>query len=303
MMITPEYLKKGDKIAFVAAARKISPKEIESAKIWFESLGFEVIVNSGLFDVDHQMAGSDEHRTFELQRMLDDESIRAIIAVRGGYGTVRIVDKLDFTKYVSHPKWIIGFSDITVLHSHIQQNYGIETLHAIMPFNFINNNLTIESLDSLESALTGKTIEYEYPNTLPYREGSANGVICGGNLSVINSLAGSISDIETHDKILFIEDLDEYIYHIDRMMVRMKRSGMLAGLSGLIVGGMTEMKDNTIPFGKTIPEIIMQAVNGYNYPVCFGFPAGHMDDNRAIILGRETQLTVNDKVIFKQSKK
>lgn len=294
-LIQPPYLKKGDKIGILATARKISKQDIEPAIAILKSLGLEVVLGKNLFRSDNQFSGTDEQRAADLQAMLDDPSIKAIISARGGYGTIRIVDKINFKKFKKQPKWVIGYSDITVLHSHIH-NMGIETLHATMPINFKKNK---EATESLHRALFGKKLTYEFKAHPLNRKGEAKAEVIGGNLSLLYALAGSDSDIDTKEKILFIEDLDEYLYHIDRMMLNLKRSGKLKDLKGLIVGGMTDMKDNTIPFGKTAEEIILDAVKEYKYPVCFNFPAGHIDRNLALYLGRKIKLSVgkNCKVI------
>jgi muramoyltetrapeptide carboxypeptidase len=294
-MITPTYLKKGDKIAIVSPARKISPAEIEAAINIFKSWEVEVVLGKHLFASYNQFAGSDEQRLADFQQMLDDESIRAIICARGGYGTVRIIDNLDFTRFRANPKWIVGYSDVTVLHSHIHEHFGIETLHAVMPINFkykCDSNPSI----TLKKALFGKGLAYHIQGEKYNRKGSSKGPLVGGNLSILYSLTNTVSDIKPNGKILFIEDLDEYLYHIDRMMVNLRRSGKLEGLAGLLVGSMTKMRDNDIPFNKTAYEIIAEAVEDYPYPVCYNFPAGHIEDNRALILGREVTLDVVDGV-------
>lgn len=293
-MTQPSYLKKGDKIAIIASARKISLEEIKSAIAIFEKWGLEVVLGKNLFKSDNQFSGTDDERAEDLQTMLDDESVKAIISARGGYGTIRIIDKIDCTKFQLHPKWIIGYSDITVLHSHIH-TLGIETLHATMPINFTLNTAATESL---RKALFGEQLKYETETHHLNRKGICEGELVGGNLSLIYALTGSVSDIDTHGKILFIEDLDEYLYHIDRMMMNLKRSGKLSHLAGLVVGGLTDMKDNAIPFGKTAEEIILDAVKEYNYPVCFNFPAGHVDENMAIFLGKRTLLKIENKTIL-----
>jgi len=293
-MKTPSYLKQGDKIGIVACARKISKDELQVAIDLLTIWGLEVVLGKNLFNSENQFSGSDRERTEDLQMMLDDDSIKAIISARGGYGTIRIIDNIDFTKFTENPKWIIGYSDITVLHSHIH-NFGIETLHATMPINFGKNQ---EATETLQRSLFGKEVHYEIVPHLYNKEGSAEGELIGGNLSLLYSLTGSVSDIDTNGKILFIEDLDEYLYHIDRMMINLKRSGKLEGLSGLIVGGMTDMKDNTIPFGKNAEEIIYDAVKEYNFPVCFNFPAGHIDRNLAMRLGKKMNLEVTHTKVF-----
>ena len=300
-MITPSYLKRGDKIAIVAPARKISNFEIANAVKTFKNWGLEVVLGKNLFNSNNQFAGTDEERKSDFQQMLDDPTIKAIIAARGGYGSVRIIDKLDFSKFIKNPKWIIGYSDITVFHSHINTNFEIESLHAIMPINFSDEEKSKVSAESLRKTLFGEKIFYSINNSKYNRKGITKGILCGGNLSMIYSLIGSQSDINTDGKILFIEDLDEYLYHIDRIMMNLKRSGKLDNLAGLIIGGMNDMNDNKIAFGKTAIEIISEHVSEYNYPVCFNFPAGHRKKNYALILGREATLEVNRKVnlVFK----
>jgi muramoyltetrapeptide carboxypeptidase len=295
-MITPPYLKKGDKIAIVAPARKTSPAEVETAFRIFRSWGLEVASGDHLFSSFNQFAGSDEQRQADFQQMLDDSSIRAIICSRGGYGTVRIIDRLDFTSFLQNPKWIVGFSDVTVLHSHIHRHYNVETIHAIMPVNFKDKCDSSPSLSTLKKALFGKEISYNFPVEQYSRKGSCKGQLVGGNLSILYSLTNTNSDISTNGKILFLEDLDEYLYHIDRMLMNLRRSGKLDGLAGLIIGGMTKMHDNEVPFNKTANEIIAEAVEDYPYPVCYNFPAGHVNDNHALILGREVKLEIDNKI-------
>lgn len=290
-LIHPPFLKKGDKIAIVASARKISMQELQPAIDIFKSWGLEVVLSKNLLGSDNQYSGTDAERTQDLQDALDDNTIKAIISARGGYGTIRIVDKINFTKFRLQPKWVIGYSDITVLHSHIH-NFGIETLHATMPINFLVNT---EAVETMRKTLFGEKLKYEIEKHPLNREGFAEAQLVGGNLSLLYALTGSNSSLHTKGKILFIEDLDEYLYHMDRMMVSLKRSGKLSDLAGLIVGGMTDMKDNQIPFGKTAEEIIMDAVKEYKYPVCFNFPAGHIDKNLAVVLGRTVRLIVGEK--------
>ena len=295
-MTTPGYLKKGDSIAIVAPAGKISKEKINAAAKTFESWGLKVVPGKHLFRAYHQFSATDQERAADFQCMLDDKSVKAIICARGGYGVVRIIDRLDFSVFVKNPKWIVGFSDITIFFSHILTNYGIETLHAIMPLNFPDSDKENESLLTLRKALFGEPLNYTFSSFPLSRKGEGEGVLTGGNLSILCSLIGTKSDIDTDSKILFIEDVGEYLYRLDRMMWHIKRDGKLERLAGLIVGGMTEMKDNEIPFGKNAYEIIAEAVKEYNYPVCYGFPAGHTDDNRALILGRKIKLTVNDDI-------
>ncbi|MDG1476447.1 MAG: LD-carboxypeptidase [Vicingaceae bacterium] len=298
-MQKPANLKQGDKVVILSTARKISKAEIGSAEKVFEAWGLEVVLGANLFNEDCQFSGTTDQRITDLQSALDDETIKAIFCARGGYGTVKIIDELDFTSFKNNPKWIVGYSDVTVLHDHINQNFNVETLHATMPINFPSN--TKQSLDSLKNALFGENLNYDFDTNQMNRNGDAEGEVVGGNLSIIYSLTGTNSQIETTSKILFLEDLDEYLYHIDRMMMNLKRAGILENLAGLIVGGMSNMNDNTIPYGKTAKEIILDAVNEYNYPVCFDFPAGHIDDNRTLIMGRKAKLSVSGNCSLKFS--
>lgn len=291
-MEKPVRLKKGDKVVIISTARKISEKEIEPAVKVLESWGLVVVCGANLFNEAAQFSGSTIQRTLDLQNALDDKSVKAIICARGGYGTVKIIDELDFSKFIIQPKWIVGYSDVTVLHNHINQNFNIQTLHATMPINFTTN--TNESLESLKMAFFGEKVTYNFEQHKLNRKGEGKGEIVGGNLSIVYSLTGTESQIDTTGKILFLEDLDEYLYHVDRMLMNLDRAGILAGLSGLVVGGMSDMNDNAIPFGKTAKEIILEAVADYDYPVCFDFPAGHIADNRTIMMGSEAVLSVGD---------
>jgi muramoyltetrapeptide carboxypeptidase len=249
---------------------------------------------NGLFSESHQFAGTDEVRTKALQELLDDNTVQAIICARGGYGTVRIIDTLDFAAFSKHPKWLIGFSDITVLHTHIWQHYGIATIHAAMAFSFQPDRIDEENATTLHAVLFGENSTYSFAPDPHNRAGTAKATLLGGNLSVLYSTLGSPSDLDTKGCILFLEDLDEYLYHIDRMMMNMKRNGKLSNLAGLVIGGMNDMRDNTIPFGKTAHEIIAEHVAEYKYPVAFGFPAGHEKKNLALVFGTEYALEVKD---------
>ena len=294
-MIRPPYLQSGDSVAIVAPARKIERHEIDAAVRLFRSWQLDVVLPPHLFDADNQFAGDDHIRALTLQEQLDNPKIRAIICARGGYGTVRIIDRLDFTRFAKSPKWLVGYSDVTVLHSHIHRHLDIETLHATMPINIHADadSTHYPAIETLRQALFGDTLTYSLPSHPLCRTGSAHGQLVGGNLSILYSLCGSPSDIDTNGKILFIEDLDEYLYHIDRMMMNLKRCGHLAHLAGLVVGQMSDMHDNAVPFGATAEQIIRDAVAEYDYPVCFNFPAGHNGvDNHALILGRPATLTV-----------
>ena len=292
----PPYLKKGDTISIVAPARKIAKAELQFAIDTFKKWGLKVVLGKNLLKIHHQFSGTDEQRTADLQQALDDKNISAVISARGGYGTLRIIDQLNFSKFKKNPKWMIGYSDITVLHSHIHNNFGIQTIHGTMPINFIKNE---EAVESLRKALFGEPLSYSFEKHKLNRKGNCKGELVGGNLSLLYALCGSSSDIDTKGKILFIEDLDEYLYHIDRMMLNLKRSGKLKSLAGLVVGGMTDMKDNTIPFGKTAEEIILDAVKEYKFPVYFGFPAGHIERNLALKLGSKVSIEQGKEVVLK----
>jgi len=288
-MILPSYLKKGDVVAIIATARKISEEEIQPAVSFLNDSGFKVLLGSNLFEQCNQFAGTDKQRIDDLQWALNHPEIKAIFFARGGYGSVRVIDAIEFTEFKKHPKWIVGYSDITVLHNAIHQ-IGVATLHATMPINFFKH---ADATQSMINALMGNHVVIKTNHQLLNKCGESSGILVGGNLSLIYALSGTNFDLNTDDKILFIEDLDEYLYHVDRMMMQLKLSGKLKKLKGLIVGGMTDMKDNAIPFGKSANEIILDAVKEYDYPVCFNFPAGHIDDNYALYLGKETKLTVS----------
>ena len=260
---------------------------------YIRSRGHNPVYDERLFDSCHQFAGDDEARAALMQEYLDRDDIDVILCARGGYGTVRIIDKLNFDKFLQKPKWIAGYSDVTVLHAKLQ-SLGCESLHSTMPINFADN--TAASLDSLFDAIEGKHITYQIPSSEINIKGKAEAQLVGGNISVLYSLLGSDIFPDTEGKILFLEDLDEYLYHIDRMMTALQRAGKLDNIKGLIVGGLTKMHDNNIPFGMSAEEIILEKVKTKNIPLCFGFPAGHIDDNRTLILGKTTLLEVGDTV-------
>jgi muramoyltetrapeptide carboxypeptidase len=295
-MTQPPYLKAGDKIGIVAPARRITFDEVHPSIKLFQKWGLEVVLGTYIFSIDNQFAGSDIQRKSDFQQMIDDPSIRAIICARGGYGTVRIIDDLDFTGFRRNPKWIVGYSDITVLHAHINKHFGIETIHSVMPVNIKETTFEDDPFESLRKALFGEKLFYTIPITFRFKTGLSEGILTGGNLSILYSLMGTASEVDTSGKILFIEDVDEYLYHIDRMMMTLKRSGKLDQLNGLIVGGMDRMNDNEIPFGKTANEIISEVVSEYDYPVCYNFPAGHGEINLSLILGRRIRFKVDKNI-------
>ena len=288
-MITPPFLQKGDTIAIVSTARKNIDDNLKPTIDLLEGWGLNVKIGKTIGLDYYQLAGTDDQRAADFQEQMDNPNIKAIWCVRGGYGTVKIIDKLDFTKFKQNPKWIIGFSDVTVLHSHLNR-MGIESLHATMPVAI--PRATDEAKNSLCAALFNDKLEYTLDCDALNHIGKVKGELVGGNLSILYSLLGSESAVDCNDKILFIEDLDEYLYHVDRMMTNLKRNGCLSGLKGIIVGAMTEMKDNEIPWGRNALEIIEDAVKGLNIPIIYNFPAGHIRDNRALIFGRQVTIEV-----------
>ena len=290
MLRQAPYLKKGDKIALVSTARKITAQELELSIRTFESWGLVVVLGKSIGASACQFAGSDEERIQDFQTQLDNPEIKAIICARGGYGTHRILDHLDFNEFMKHPCWIVGYSDVTVLHSHVNNYLAVQTLHSTMPISFKSN--TPESISTMKNALFGEAFRIQCEDNSLNRKGSVEGIIQGGNLSILYSILGTKSGFNPEGEILFIEDLDEYLYHVDRMMLALKRAGKLAKLKALIVGGMSDMNDNAIPFGKNAQEIIAEHVAEYDYPVCFDFPTGHTSDNRAIIFGSKVKLEV-----------
>jgi muramoyltetrapeptide carboxypeptidase len=287
---TPPYLQPGDTVAITCPAKKL-PRDINDAVNLLKSWGLNVILGETVHASWNQFAGDDELRCNDFQRFLDDPSVKAIFAARGGYGTIRIIDRLDLSGFSNDPKWIIGFSDITVLHSHIQSLYKTESIHGQMPLT-IREGSEI-SLETLRKALFNEEINYSYKSQAKNRSGEAEGILIGGNLTLLVMMAGSVSEQDFSGKILFLEDVGEYLYSIDRMMWNLKRAGKLKNLKGLIIGGFTELKDNDIPFGQTAEQIIMDHVKEFDFPVCFDFPAGHIPDNRALIFGRMSSLKVD----------
>ena len=290
-MKTPEYLRKGDTVAILATARKIDLTTLQPAIQLLQSWGLNVVTGKTIGKELDQLAGPDWLRATDFQEMLDNPTIKAIWAAKGGYGTVRIIDRIDFTAFKKKPKWIVGFSDVTVLHSHVN-NMDIETLHGIMAISA--GTASTEAIESLRQSLFGEKPMYHIPAHPFNKTGKAKAEIVGGNLSVLYSIIGSKSEVDYKGKILFIEDLDEYLYHIDRMMMNLKRNGYFDGITAMIIGGMTSMNDNDIPWGKDALEIIQDVLKDYKFPVIFNFPGGHLKDNRALILGRTVSVEVSD---------
>lgn len=294
----PPTLKKGDTVAIIATARKIDAATLQPGIKLLESWGLKVILGKTIGKEQNQLAGADWQRATDLQEMLDNPAVKAIWAAKGGYGTVKIVDRVDFSRFKKNPKWIIGFSDVTVLHSHMNR-LGFQTLHAMMAISA--PSATTAAKESLRKVLFGEQLSYTIPSHAYNKTGKAKGELVGGNLSVLYSIQGSNSEVDFKDKILFLEDLDEYLYHIDRMMTNLKRNGSLKNLKGILIGGMTSMNDNDIPWGKDALEIIQEIVKDLNIPIAYNFPAGHIKDNRALILGGTISFEVTEKetkVIF-----
>lgn len=292
MIFIPPYLKKGDTIGILCPSGFMPFEKAQTCINTLQQWGYKIKIGNTLGNQFHYFSGTDEERLQDLQQMLDDVSVKAILCARGGYGLSRMIDKLDFKKIKKNPKWIIGFSDVTVLHAHLNSKIKIASLHAPMASAFNKDGNENEFVRSLHNALTGKKMNYTCtPNTLN-RNGNATGELIGGNLSLIAHLMGSSSEINTKNKILFLEDIGEYLYNIDRMMVQLKRAGKLENLAGLMIGGFTEMKDTTIPFGQTVNEIIFDKVKEFDYPVCFDFPVSHSEKNYALKIGITHKLTV-----------
>ena len=290
----PTYLKKGDTIMIVAPAGFVPDStEIEPGIALAKSWGLEVIVGNNAFKKHNHFAGTDAERQSDLQFALDNNNIKAIWCSRGGYGTVRIIDQIDFTAFEQHPKWVVGFSDITTLHSTIH-NLGIATIHATMPGGM--KRASDEAKQTLYKALFGYSYDLEIPTNRLNKMGNAKGMLIGGNLSILNSMIGSFSEVNMNGKILFIEDVGEDLYRVDRMMYTLKRTGALKNLKGLIVGDFDYDVEKDTLFGGTHREIILNVVKDYNFPVLFDFPAGHVRDNRALIFGKEIHIEVNETV-------
>ncbi|MFY9280484.1 MAG: LD-carboxypeptidase [Bacteroidia bacterium] len=289
------YLKKGDTIGIVSPARAIEAAQVEPAIRFFEKHGLRVLVGDNAYNRHGQMAGSEEDKIQDIQGFISNPEVKAIISTRGGYGCVRIIDQLDLGPLAEQMKWFVGFSDVTVFHSHIHQTYGTPTIHSTMPINMTENPTEEEKIsnETLIDCLFGTDISYDLPGHHLNQSGDASGLLVGGNLSMLYSLCGSASDIDTRGKLLFLEDLDEYLYHVDRMMMNLKRTGKLDNLAGLIVGGMSDMRDNTIPFGKDAEQIILEHTVEYGYPIYFGFEAGHQKLNKALRFGLRAEIKDN----------
>ncbi len=292
--ISPPSLQKGQTVHLISTARKIIKEDIDIAVNTLESWGLKIKEGKNLFSESGQFAGTDEQRADDLQEALNDPETNAIICVRGGYGTVKILDLIDFSEFIKNPKWLSGFSDVTALHTHLHK-LNIQSIHSTMPICFATDDAI--SIESLRKILFDEQIKYYFsPNSLN-RNGFCEGVVIGGNLSLLCNVIGTESDINYDGKILFIEDTDEYLYHLDRMWVQLKRAGKLKNIAGLMVGQFSKLHDNEIAFGKTIEEIIFEAVKEYNFPVCYNVPIGHSNENIAIPCGRNASLNVREREV------
>ncbi len=290
MFICPPFLQKNSAVALIATAKNFDKKEIKDALTILSSWGLNVSVGPNAYKHYNQFAGSDVERQSDLQWALQDDQIEAIFCIRGGYGTARIIDNISFKRFQKKPKWIIGFSDVTTLHASIQK-LKIQSIHGLMPLSYGKKEYAT-SLQKLKETVFGKKLSYKIAPHSLNKLGTVSAPIVGGNLSIICSLLGTTNEFETKNKILFIEDVGENLYRIDRMLIQLKRAGILKSLKGLIIGHFTSMEDNKIPFGKNAYEIIKEAVTEYDYPVCFGFPAGHEAENMPIFLGATAELSV-----------
>ena len=301
-VIFPKFLQPGDTIALVSTAKKVDFSIVENARKHFEHWGFRVMIGESATASFHQFAGDDKVRIKDFQNQLNNPDVKAIVCLRGGYGSVRIIDQLDFSEFVKKPKWIVGYSDVTAIQNHILKTCNIASLHAEMPLKFPKFPNTNDSLEALKNALFGTFEPLQLPPHPLNKIGSAQGELVGGNLAMLCSLLGSSSEMDTCGKILFLEDVGEYLYAIDRMMMTLKRAGKLDRLAGLAIGQFTDWQDNAIPFGKTAYEIIAEHVANYDYPVLFDIPAGHGEINKPLIFGGRYTMDVTEQsgVIFLQ---
>lgn len=290
-MLRPAYLNSGDTIGIISTARKMQADELDYAVQQLNNAGFKVKIGKSIGLTNDQFAGTDAERLNDLIEMLEDEEVQAILCARGGYGTARMLRNLPDGAFRKANKWICGFSDVTALHN-LCAKEGLQSLHAIMPISF--NPESVDSVESLINALKGQPETISVPPNQLNKSGVAEGLLAGGNLSVLYSLRAGKLDLDFQGKLLFIEDIDEYLYHIDRMLLNFELSGVFKQICGLIVGGMSDMNDNSIPFGKTAEEIICEYASKYAIPVAFGFPVGHTDDNLCMVLGANAQLRVDD---------
>lgn len=303
-LIQPPYLKAGDTVAIVAPSGILKNRigEIEKAKLLLKSWGLNVVIGKYIFNQENHFSGTDDERCEDFQNAMDDPKISAIWCARGGYGAVRILDKLNYTKFKKNPKWVIGYSDITALHSQIH-NEGFESIHAMMCTSLQDDEKTIkETISTFKDALFGKPLLYTLKGSSYNKTGTVIGELVGGNLSILQTMLGSKTSIDTSGKILFIEEIGEYKYHIDRMLQSLKRAGYFDNCKGVIIGDMTKIRKNTTPWGSSIEQLIIDVLADYDFPVAFNMHAGHAKDNRALVFGQNVELTVNkgqSTIIFK----
>lgn len=298
-MKQPPYLKKGDTIAITCPAGYMPKEKAQACITVLQQWGYEVLVGKTLGSRSKTyFSGTDEERLNEFQAMLDAPEVKAILCGRGGYGVGRIIDHLDFTAFKKNPKWIIGFSDITIFHAHINRNFKIATLHSSMASAFNDGGHKNKYVQSIKAALEGKKTAYSCKPHRLNHTGKTTAELVGGNLALITHLIGTKSDYQTKGKILFLEDIGEQHYNIDRMLHQLKRSGKLNDLAGLIIGGFTDMQDTERPFGKKVHNIIHDLINEYKYPVCFGFPVSHDKENLALKVGASYQLSVSKQTVL-----
>ena len=281
----------GDLIAIVAPAKQIEQEYVTHAQQLLETAGYNVLIGKHCLGNHHYFSGTDKERLSDFQQALDNPAVKAILCARGGYGCIRIVDDIDWSHFVKNPKWIIGFSDVTILHQRIQL-LGFPSIHGTMPLNFQENSK--EALNTLFEAIEGKNPRITIPSNKYNIQGETTGNLVGGNLSILYGLIGTNDEVNYEGTILFIEDLAEQLYHLDRMFYAFKKAGILNKIKGLIIGGMTDMKDTAIPFGSNLEEIILYHCKELAIPVAFQFPAGHINDNRALLLGKKVKLTVEN---------
>jgi len=307
LFISPTFLKAGDIIGITAPAGYITSDEIRSAVQKMETWGYKIKIGETIDKRDFTFGGTDEERARDFQQMLDDPKIKAIMCARGGYGVVRIIDKLNWDKFKIKPKWIIGFSDVTVIHSHLNKNFGIASIHSKMCNSFpddwsLAEPIQIETIEAIQLALSGEKMKYTVTPNPQNKLGTADGVLIGGNLKMLETLAGTRSDINTAGKILFVEDTGEYMYSIDRMFWNLKRTGKLSLLKGLIIGGFkVKVDEDSDDFGRTLQDVVLEKIKAYHYPVCFDFPVGHQRNNYALKCGVKHRLTISsENVILKE---
>ncbi len=292
LSIIPPYLKKGDRVAVVSPSYVVDRAAVMNAVKIIESWGLQVTMGASCLAAEGPFAGTDSQRIIDLQLALDDSTVKAVMCTRGGYGMSRIIDKIDFTAFVASPKWIVGYSDITVLNMWVGTLFGVASIHGEMLLNYNNPARTARTITTVRDLLFGKAPEYKWDG-VTVNTNTAKGILTGGNLAMLYSLAGTIARPETEGKILFIEDIGEYYYAVDRMLQSLRLAGMLNNLAGLLVGDFGDMQDQKIPFGKSVEEIVSEVAGSFGYPIFFGFPSGHSDDNPAIYLGREAAITAD----------